>query len=163
MFGNVDSDCVLAVADHRSSEVILMDRPRIKTGCLTTIATLCVIVVSGCMAGSSTATKKPAKPAKPVAVNSIEATAFAACQSRDAIAADKLDALAAKIEADEIEYDGPLQDAVVAINEESANNSDAVKLAKLLAQKLQGGEKFDKTTAAKAIRELAAGRRRASK
>lgn len=141
----------------------MMDRPHIRLGCLSTLLVVATLTI-GCMAGtSSTVTPtKPSKP-KPVSASSIESAAFAACQSRDAIAADKLDALAASIEADEVEYDGPLQDAVITINEESANNPDAVKLSKLLGAKLQPGEKFNKTAAAKAIKELAAGRRRASK
>lgn len=114
---------------------------------------LLIGLVWGCVQSS---TRAPAPEA-----TSIEAAAFAACQLRDREAADLIDALAAEVESGAIKYDGPLQDRLIEINEKSANNVEAQKLVKLLAAKIQPGNRFDSGVAAKALREYAAGRRRA--
>lgn len=114
------------------------------------------VLLIGLVWGCVQTSRSPAPEA-----SSIEAAAYAACQLRDREAADLIDALAAEVESGSVKYDGPLQDRLLAINEKSANNVEAQKLIRLLAAKIQPGNRFDSGVAAKALREYAAGRRRA--
>jgi len=118
------------------------------------LAACCVV---GCIAQPGG--KTPAKP-KPGAAT-IEELSYQSCQARDRAVADALDSVASRIDAGEIKYDAPLQTELSKSFLVGDATPEDKRLSAAMVKVLSPGKVFDATETSKALRQLAAGRRRA--
>jgi hypothetical protein len=121
------------------------------------LAACCVV---GCIAQPGG--KTPAKP-KPATTTTIEELSFQSCQARDRAVADALDSVAKRIDAGEIKYDAMLQTELGKSFVVGDSTPEDKRLSAAMVKVLSPGETFDASETAKALRQLAAGRRRAGK
>jgi len=118
------------------------------------------LFLAGCLDAGTAGVKKPDTPIPSTAT--VEGLTFEASRNREKFAADELDKLADKIKSGEVKYDKPLIDEIAAANDRASTAAGA-KLSAAIGVLLNPGSTLDAAKAEKVVRELAAGRRRASK
>ena len=119
------------------------------------------LLIGGCIAQPGG--KTPAKPKQRAATTTIEELSFQSCQARDRAVADALDSVAKRIDAGEIKYDAMLQTELGKSFVVGDSTPEDKRLSGAMVKVLSPGETFDASETAKALRQLAAGRRRAGK
>ena len=121
------------------------------------LAVVATLLIGGCIAQPTG--KTPAKP-KPAATT-IEELSFQSCQARDRAVADALDSVASRIDAGEIKYDAMLQTELGKSFLLGDATPEDKRLSAAMVKVLSPGKVFDAVETSKALRQLAAGRRRA--
>lgn len=113
------------------------------------------VVLAGCLVQPGKTTPKPG--------TTIEQMSFEACQARDRAVADALEHVATRIDAGELQYDATLQAELTKCFLAGDQTAEEKRVSAAMAKVLTPGQTFDTVATSKALRQLAAGRRRAGK